>query len=213
MSFHLIDLETWERKEFYNHFMNNVVCSYSITANIDVSALKNEKLYPAMLWLLTQTVNEIKEFRTTLSHEGLGYFENMHPSYTIFNKQNKNFVVIWTEFISEYNLFLKNYDRDVQQYQTSMALSPKQNKPINTFDVSMIPWTTFSSFNINVYNEGKYLLPIFTMGKTFVENEKTMLPLAIQVHHAVCDGYHVSLFIDRLQNKINHWVKGALNWA
>ena len=29
-----------------------------------------------------------------------------------------------------------------------------------------------------------------------------MLPLAIQVHHAVCDGYHVGRFIEVLQEKI-----------
>ena len=28
---------------------------------------------------------------------------------------------------------------------------------------------------------------------------KRLLPLAIQVHHAVCDGYHVGLFVDKLQ--------------
>lgn len=50
---------------------------------------------------------------------------------------------------------------------------------------------TFTSFNINVFGDGKYLLPIFTLGKYFEENEKRMIPLAIQVHHAVCDGYHV----------------------
>ena len=40
-------------------------------------------------------------------------------------------------------------------------------------------------------------------GKTFEENGKTMLPLAIQVHHAVCDGYHVGKFIETLQANIN----------
>ena len=35
------------------------------------------------------------------------------------------------------------------------------------------------------------------------ENEKTMLPLAIQVHHAVCDGYHLGKFIETLQANIN----------
>ena len=35
MSFHLIDFQTWERKEFYEHFINEVVCSYSTTVNVD----------------------------------------------------------------------------------------------------------------------------------------------------------------------------------
>lgn len=66
----------------------------------------------------------------------------------------------------------------------------------------MIPWMTFTSFNLNIFGDGKYLLPIFTMGKAFIREEKTYLPLSIQVHHAVCDGYHVSRFVDTLQRKI-----------
>ena len=48
-------------------------------------------------------------------------------------------------------------------------------------------------------------LPIFTMGKYFERDGKRMLPLAIQVHHAVCDGYHVGMFVERLQGYIDNF--------
>lgn len=70
----------------------------------------------------------------------------MHPSYTIFNRENKNFSVIWTEFHQEYNIFLSNYEKDVAQYSCSRTLAPKSEKPANTFDVSMIPWDIESKF-------------------------------------------------------------------
>jgi len=54
-----------------------------------------------------------------------------------------------------------------------------------------------------VFDEGKYLLPIFTMGKYFGSGGRRMLPLAIQVHHAVCDGYHVGQFVEHLQEMID----------
>ena len=43
------------------------------------------------------------------------------------------------------------------------------------------------------------------MGKYFERDGKRLLPFNIQVHHAVCDGYHVGLFVDKLQNHINEW--------
>ena len=75
----------------------------------------------------------------------------------------------------------------------------------NTFDVSMIPWFTFTSFNLNIFGDGRYLLPIFTMGKWVEQNGRRMLPLAIQVHHAVCDGYHVGQFVECLQTMIDRF--------
>ena len=41
MAFRLIDIENWERKEFYEHFINQVVCTYSIVVNLDITNLKN----------------------------------------------------------------------------------------------------------------------------------------------------------------------------
>ena len=56
MAFRLIDMESWPRREFYEHFIKEVVCTYSAVVNIDITALRGQKLYPAMIWLLTRTV-------------------------------------------------------------------------------------------------------------------------------------------------------------
>lgn len=208
MAFHLIDIENWDRKEFYEHFIKDVVCTYSVTVNLDITNLKHERLYPAMIWLLTRTVNEMPEFRTCLTKEGLGIYDSMHPMYTIFNKEHKNFSGIWAYYSEDYNEFLSSYEHDIAEYSKSTQYTPKAGTPENSFNISMLPWLEFTSFNINVYDEGKFLLPIFTMGKFFDRDEKRFLPLSIQVHHAVCDGYHVGVFVEKLQEKIFHFSSG-----
>ena len=207
MAFQLIDLETWERREFYEHFIKEVVCSYSITVNVDITPLKGQQLYPAMIWLLTKTVNEMPQFRTALTQEGLGIYDSMHPMYTVFNKENKNFSGIWSYFSEDYDEFLSNYHADVRAYSKSTRYAPKDGTPENAFNISMTPWLEFTAVNINVFDDGKFLLPIFTMGKYFERDGKCLLPLAIQVHHAVCDGYHVGLFVETLQDQINRFEK------
>ncbi len=203
MSFHLIDFQTWERKEFYEHFINEVVCTYSTTVNLDITSLKRMRLYPTIIWLLTKAVKQMPEFRTALTDKGVGIYDEMHPAYTIFNKENENFSAIWTEFHADYNEFLSAYETDVAKFSSSTHYAPKPDRPSNTFDISMVPWFTFTSFNINVFGEGKYLLPIFTLGKYFDDNGKRLLPISIQVHHAVCDGYHIGKFVETLQTMID----------
>lgn len=202
MTFKPIDLETWERREFYLHFIDEVRCSYSATVNVDITNLRGHKLYPAMIWLLTRAVNQMPEFRTALTDEGLGVYDHMHPAYTVFNREKKTFSAIWTEFDPDYGRFLRAYEADAAAYSSSAHYAPKPRRPANSFDISMVPWFSFTAFNINVFGEGTYLLPIFTMGKYFEQNGRRLLPLAIQVHHAVCDGYHVGTFVDLVQEYV-----------
>ncbi len=69
---------------------------------------------------------------------------------------------------------------------------------MDCYNVSMIPWETFDGFNLNLPQGNDYLLPIFTIGKYHYEKGKYLLPLAIQVHHSVCDGFHICRFVNEL---------------
>ena len=56
------------------------------------------------------------------------------------------------------------------------------------------------------HGEGTYLPPIFTIGHYVEQNNKKHMPLAIQVHHAVCDD-HVGKFAESLQGMAMNFSK------
>ncbi len=177
-----------------------------MTANIDITSLleqlqnKGIKFYPAFIYMVTRVVNSHEEFRTCFNDEGaLGYWDRMIPSYTIFHNDNKSFSSIWTEFSDGFRVFYKNYQDDVKQYANIKGLFTKDHAPENSFPISRIPWVSFTGFNLNVNNNHDFLLPIITGGKYFNQEEKILLPISLQVHHAVCDGFHASIFIEELQ--------------
>lgn len=206
MIFEKIDRATWAREEYFQHYFSHVPCTYSMTVKLDITTLKNrqQKLYPAMLYYLTTIVNRHPEFRTALNEQGgVGIYREMIPSYTVFHKDSETFSELWTEYTADYETFCKAYEADMQRYGAQKGLIGKPDAPKNIFTVSMIPWATFDGFNLNLQRGYDYLIPIFTMGKYYHENGRTLLPLAIQVHHAVCDGFHVCRFINELQELIN----------
>nr|WP_026682659.1 type A chloramphenicol O-acetyltransferase [Priestia megaterium] len=210
MKFNLIEKEKWDRLPYFEHYLNQK-CTFSITANIDITKLleqlrnKGIKLYPSFIYMVTRIVNNHKEFRTCFKDDGtLGYWESMLPSYTIFHNDNKSFSSIWTEFSDEFRVYYKNYQDDMKQYAEVKGFFTKENVPENSFPISSIPWVSFTGFNLNVNNNHDYLLPIITGGKYFNQEDKILLPISLQVHHAVCDGYHASTFIDELQQLANN---------
>lgn len=204
-------LKTWQndlRKEHFNHFSNVAPCSYSMTIMLDITNLLKQqvKLYPTMIYLITKVVNQTENFKTNYNqNKELVIYDQLNPSYTIFHQDSKTFSNLWLEYKENYANFLNDYLLKQKKYENDLALFPQKDIPENIFCISMIPWQTFYSFDLNLYNGKNYLLPIFTMGKYFKQGEKTLLPLAIQVNHAVCDGYHLTCFIHELQQLINQW--------
>lgn len=206
MNFTKIDLKTWNRAEHFHHYMKVNPCTYSMTVKLDITSLResNTKLYPVMLYGITKIVNAHEEFRMALDEKGEpGYYDEMHPIYTVFHKDTETFSNIWTEYQEDYGQFLSAYEKDLEAYGQETAMLAKPDVPSNVFPVSMIPWVSFEGFNLNVKEPFSYLSPIFTMGKFQEENGKTLLPLAIQIHHGACDGFHVSRFVQELQELLN----------
>lgn len=206
MTFALIDRENWDRKEYFEHYFSGIPCTYSMSVKLDITELRKrkKKLYPAMLYYITTIVNRHSEFRTSFNENGqLGVFDEMLPCYTVFHKDTETFSNIWTEYDNEYDDFVAAYEKDIKKYGEIKGMMAKPDLPANHFPVSMIPWTTFEGFNLNLQKGYGYLLPIFTMGKYVEENGRYMLPLAIQVHHSVCDGFHVCRFVNELQALIS----------
>ncbi|MCB2291907.1 type A chloramphenicol O-acetyltransferase [Clostridium sp. CS001] len=205
MNFKLIEKEKWQRKEIFEHYFSTVPCTYSMTVKLDITKIKeaNQKLYPKMLYLLSKVINNHSEFRTALNNNGkLGVFDELSPCYTVFHKDTETFSNIWTEYFADYETFYGEYQKDIKEFGSMKRMEAKPNTPNNTFSVSMIPWETFEGFNLNLQKGYDYLLPIFTIGKYYKENDKYILPLAIQVHHSVCDGFHVCRFINELKTLI-----------
>lgn len=213
MKFNKIDMKTWDRKNSYSQYLNDVPCTYSMTVNIDITNFliqikdKNIKVFPALLYAIAHTVNKHNEFRMDFDEQNnIGYYDVSNPCFTVFHNETETFTNVWTEYSSDFNKFFQNYTEDMSKYQ----IDSKNDKPLsgkNIFNVSCIPWTNFTGFNLNLQKGFDYFPPIFTIGKYFSNGEKTQLPLAIQVHHAVCDGFHLARFINGLQEFIDMFAK------
>lgn len=201
-------MQAWARRESYFHYKAEIPCTYSMTVNLELTELisslkkKNLKFFPMILHCISTIVNRHQEFRMDLDEHGnLGYYTFCNPCYTVFHKETECCTNVWTEYSPHYETFMQNYFDDSNLYQ----MDSQKSKAIidkNIFPISCIPWTSFTGFNLNLQKGYDYFLPIFTIGKYFSDKDKVLLPLAIQVHHAVCDGFHLARFINELQEEI-----------
>ena len=204
-----IDHAGWPRREHFYHFLKAANrCTYSITDRLDVSAFldwlkdSGRKFYPAFTWVVSRAVNNHFETRMGLFPDGTpGVYARMDPAYTTFHEGTRTFSVLSTPFNPDFSGFYRAMCEDIQAFEKDLRMMPRP-LPNNAFNVSSAPWQSFTGLNMNVYDEGTVLAPVVLWGRFERDGERTTMPLAFQIHHAACDGYHAARFFEELRGML-----------
>jgi chloramphenicol O-acetyltransferase type A len=200
-----VDLSRWARKEHFEVFQSFAQSTFNQTVLLDITALLKHikevgwKFYPTIIFLLSKIVNSHAEFRMAMKNNELVIWNEVHPNYTIFHNETETFSALWSHYDGNIHHFQDVYSEDVARYGNNLSYWPKEESRENIFFISAIPWVSFTSFTVNVANMQNFFAPMFTLGKYYNQEGKTLLPLAVQVHHSVCDGFHVARLINELQ--------------
>jgi len=172
--FHLIDMNTWPRREHYEYYKTLVQTSYNLTAYVDISKLlfrcneTKQKFYPTFVYAITKTVNEIKELRMAYDSDGqLGWYDYLNPSYTIFHQDDETFSDVWSPWDDDFKIFYDNMTQDMGIAKDIKGVKAKPNKPDNFLPVSNSPWTTFTGYSCDTYHPSPLLFPVITFGRYF----------------------------------------------
>ena len=105
-----IDMDTWARREHYEYYTKQLKVEYNITANVDVKNVldfchsKGYKFYPAMIYLVTKTLNRIDNFKMFKDKYGyLCAWDKIIPNYTVFHNDDHTFSAMLLILTHQYN--------------------------------------------------------------------------------------------------------------
>jgi chloramphenicol O-acetyltransferase type A len=66
-----------------------------------------------------------------------------------------------------------------------------------------LPWVSFTSFSHARNWRQQDSIPRIAFGKFIEENDRILLPISVEVHHALVDGLHVGRFLMRLEELLS----------
>lgn len=210
-----IDIKNFNRAEYFQYFMS-VGTTLEFTAKIDITKAlekcraENIHLQSYLLFQLCQTLNSIENFRYDILNGDFIVWKEIVPTFSSFNKRTKLFFTLYADMKEDYPAFDMEYKRTTKKYADANTIVPQVTLPKNIFNVSCIPWLHYEHFSSNSNNENDKIIKMITLGKYAELNGKFLIPLTIQVSHAIVDGYHISLFYNKLQEKLNSVKENSL---
>lgn len=204
-----IDLETWKRKEHFEFFstfddpMFGIVTEVDCTIAYKVTKEKNLSFFAYYMHKSLLAANKITEFKYRIVDGQPVVYNEIHASPTI-GRGDGTFGFSFVAFNHDFTIFSDSLKQEITNVQNSTGLRKIVDAGhINTIYYSTLPWTTFTGLTHPRDLNHKTGIPKITFGKLFSRGEKQLMPVSINVHHALVDGLHLANYLEIFQDMLD----------
>lgn len=200
-----IDLESWPRRELFDHFSTCSNPFYSVTYRQDVTALYNYckahglSFYLSLVWLCTKAVNAVENFRYTMENGKVALLDARSPSFCDLLPGSELFHIVTLPAGDDLAAFC------VAAQQKSAAQTVFLDMSAETTDLiyfSCAPWFDMTGLTNERNVDPDDNIPRITWGKYVEENGRKVLGMSLDLNHRFLDGYHVGRFAQELTRQI-----------
>ena len=208
-----IPLDAWPRRAALAHFRAMAQPAFSITALVDVTGLRERAAsHGATPWLAyhhaaLEAANGIDAMRQSLTDGGRGVreFAVIHASTTVLRDDGSfGFLTLPREAsLTAFAVRAKPNLARVRQASGDLfaADDPGDVREETLVHMTALPWLAFTAFT-HARGTGDDR-PKVAFGRFKEEGGRLLMPVAVDVHHALCDGVHVGRFFEQLQANLD----------
>ena len=206
---HFLDINKWNRKETYELFKKydnpffNICTDVEITDSLIYSKENKLSFFLVSLFLSNQTANSIESFRYRIRKNKVLILDVIHPGSTILNN-DETFSFAYFEFNPNFKIFYDKASSLMNKFKNGYKCFDAGIERDDLIYYSSIPWISFTSFSHASDNKSGISIPKIVFGKYFQKGNKTLMPVSVEVHHALMDGIHVGKFFNDFQFKLNN---------
>lgn len=204
----LIDIDNWNRKEHFQFFSKFDEPFFGVTVKVDCTiAYKKAKgkgisFFLYYLYRALKGANEVENFRYRIIENQAYSFATVNASPTI-NRADGTFGFAYLEYFEDEKLFYEKALQEIENVKSTKSLLPAVSSE-NVIHFSAIPWLDFTSISHARSFSHPDSCPKISFGKMTENNGVKEMPVSIHGHHALMDGYHVGMFVEKFQNLLNN---------
>lgn len=214
--FHPIDIESWDRKEIYDAFEGYLYC---MTVELDVTEFlqtiheQGRKFYPSICYCIAKTVNKNRNYRYAKVSGNIGYWDQVQAHYTVLRKNTDHlFTHQRTLYSEDFSTFYNRFLEDKEEAEGGDSLYFDKSGAMDNVHISIMPNTSYTGLSYSKpASFTKYgtpntsFVPFVMIGKYHEVGDRMKMPVTVEFHHAINDGYHAEQFFHLLEETCRHF--------
>lgn len=202
-----IDLDTWPRRELFEFYRDFDKPYFNVCTRLDVTNLLQELAkHPGVSVALTyhyfilKAANEIEQFRYRLRNGRVLVHDVINGGTTLM-LPNETFTLVYFDYADTFAEFIGPAQRAVEETKKDGGFRPRHEDDAR-IHCTTLPWIAFTSFSHARNWRREDSVPKISFGKFIRENDRTLMPFSVEVHHALVDGLHVGRYIERIEEML-----------
>lgn len=202
---HRIDLNTWPRREAYEHYSRFSLPFYSLTFDVDVTGAadfarsRGVSFYMVMVWLVTRAVNRTPAMLLEIRDGELWQLDERIPSFTDLHEGAEQFHIVTLPLRGTAEEFAREARR-VSDAQTCFLDMSTEGS--NLLFLTSTPWLRFTALtNVRVPDPDD-CIPRIAWGRWEERGGRRVLGMSVDVNHRTVDGLHIARFAKALEEEI-----------
>ncbi len=209
-----IDSESWNRQKLVEKYATYVFPYINLGVELDVTGLygfakeNGLSFYCAMMHTATRAALSIKNFSYRLVDGVPMLCEKLDPVFTHMAKDGGDFLLVHGDYQEDVTAFCRDTMKKMRRAEEAAQyqIKPDSADSDEILYVTCIPWVKYTHFVRTIEDARTDNIPRLSWGK-YEANEKgrLMMPFSVQVHHALMDGYHVGIYMQRVQSLLDEY--------
>ncbi len=202
-----IDVAHWKRAEHFRFYRTFAQPHFSITADVDVTALRERCTAPggpsfflATLFLSLQAANAVEAFRLRLRGEVVWRHDVVDAGSTLL-RPDDTFTFATFPHTERFADFAAAGEAEIARRRVATGLLDGGDGD-ELIHYSVLPWVAFTSFT-NALPDPDESCPKIVFGRYVERGGRWTMPVSVQVHHALVDGIDVGRFFEGFQLRLD----------
>lgn len=202
-----IDISRWKRRATFEFFRDFEDPFFNLTSMVDVSVLlqrcreTKSSFFLNSLHAATRAANETAAFRLRLKDGDVVEYATLDAGSTVLMSDH-TFTFCYFNYVPDREKFVREGGDVLEKHLRNPAFDPR-DEALGMLHFSVIPWVAFTGFKHARRFGREDSIPKIVFGKYTEQDKKLMMPVSVEVHHALADGYDVGLFFDRFQTVLD----------
>ena len=204
-----INVETWPRREVFQHFSSVSDPFYAVCFEEDVTEvyryvkLRGLSFYLGMVWLCNEAINDVENFRYAIRDGCVALLDRREPSFTDMHPGSEIFHIVTLPAGPSLDVFCR---AAAEKSRAQKVFLDQESETDDLVYFSCTPGLALTALTNEFDRADPHMrddtVPRVAWGRFAERDGHKYLTLCLEVNHRFIDGLHVTRFAQALERRI-----------